>query len=184
MAAQAVTFTVIEKLKVRATAAHLFEKGQLLPSQPPRRRLSCARVAPSPGALAPSPPPERSARVLCPQERYGGLYSEQNVALSGTHTHSGPAGYLQYLVYGISSLGFARQTFDALVEGIVEAVVAAHEGLAPGRAYLAAGELLGANVNRSPTAYLANPEEERARYAHDVDKEMTLLKLVAADGGR
>lgn len=118
------------------------------------------------------------------QERYGGLYSEQNVALSGTHTHSGPAGYLQYLVYGITSLGFARQTFDALVEGIVEAVAAAHEALAPGRAYVGAGELLGANINRSPTAYLANPEEERARYKHDVDKEMTLLKLVAADGGR
>ena len=26
------------------------------------------------------------------KEQYGGLYSEQNVAISGTHTHSGPAG--------------------------------------------------------------------------------------------
>ena len=26
------------------------------------------------------------------REQYGGLYSEQNVAISGTHTHSGPAG--------------------------------------------------------------------------------------------
>jgi neutral ceramidase len=26
------------------------------------------------------------------KEQYGGLYSEQNMAISGTHTHSGPAG--------------------------------------------------------------------------------------------
>ena len=53
------------------------------------------------------------------QELYGGLYTEQNVALSGTHTHSGPAGYLQYVVYDITSLGFIPQTFDALVDGVV-----------------------------------------------------------------
>lgn len=28
------------------------------------------------------------------RERYGELYGEQNVALSGTHTHAGPAGRL------------------------------------------------------------------------------------------
>ena len=45
-----------------------------------------------------------------------------------------------------------------------------------------AGELLGSNANRSPTAYEANPAEERARYAHDTDKLMTQLKLVDTDG--
>ena len=51
--------------------------------------------------------------------RYGpDLYTEQNVALSGTHTHSGPAGYLQYLIYDITGLGFVPQTFNALVDGI------------------------------------------------------------------
>jgi hypothetical protein len=55
----------------------------------------------------------------CPQELYGGLYTEKNVALSGTHTHAGPAGYLQYVVYDITSLGFIPQTFDALVDGVV-----------------------------------------------------------------
>lgn len=29
------------------------------------------------------------------KEKYGGLYSEENVLLSGTHTHSGPGGFLQ-----------------------------------------------------------------------------------------
>lgn len=47
------------------------------------------------------------------------MYGEQNVAISGIHTHSGPAGYLQYLLYDITSLGFVRESFDALVDGIV-----------------------------------------------------------------
>lgn len=35
-----------------------------------------------------------------------------------------------------------------------------------------------AGINRSPSAYLLNPAEERARYKFNVDKEMTLLKFV------
>lgn len=42
------------------------------------------------------------------------------MAISGIHTHSGPGGYLQYVLYDITSLGFVRQSFDALVDGIVE----------------------------------------------------------------
>ena len=54
------------------------------------------------------------------QELYGDLYTEKNVALSGIHTHSGPGGYLQYILYIITSLGFVRESFDVLVTGIVE----------------------------------------------------------------
>ena len=54
------------------------------------------------------------------QELYGDLYTERNVALSGIHTHSGPGGYLQYLLYIITSLGFVRESFDVLVAGIVQ----------------------------------------------------------------
>ena len=108
---------------------------------------------------------------------YGDTYSEDNVVLSGTHTHSGPAGYLQYLIYDITGLGFVQETFDALVDGIVLSIVRAHDGLAPGR--LRAGKIRvdGANVNRSPTAYVKNPEAERALYTDDVDKDLTLLRI-------
>lgn len=51
---------------------------------------------------------------------HGDLYTEQNVALSGTHTHSGPGGYHQYVLYQVTSLGFVQESFDALVDGIVE----------------------------------------------------------------
>jgi neutral ceramidase len=44
--------------------------------------------------------------------------------------------------------------------------------------------LFGANINRSPTSYLLNPENERGQYADegDTDKNMLLLKLAADDG--
>lgn len=46
-----------------------------------------------------------------------------------------------------------------------------------------AGEILDAGVNRSPSAYLNNPAEERNKYKYDVDKEMTLLKCVDDEWG-
>ncbi|CAL8468077.1 g7616 [Coccomyxa elongata] len=116
------------------------------------------------------------------KELYGGLYHEGNVAMSGIHTHSGPGGYLQYILYIITSLGFVRESFDVLVGGIVEAIRRAHDNVAPGRLQVNSGELLDANANRSPTSYLANPAEERARYKHNTDKEMTLLKVLDGDG--
>ena len=58
----------------------------------------------------------------------------------------------------------------------------AHQSVGPGRLLVNAGELLGANANRSPTGYEANPAGERARYAHDTDKIMTQLKVVDSWG--
>ncbi|CAM8970388.1 unnamed protein product [Rhodiola kirilowii] len=115
--------------------------------------------------------------------RYGDLYTEKNVGISGIHTHAGPGGYLQYVVYIVTSLGFVRQSFDALVDGIEKSIVQAHENLRPGSIYVNKGELLDAGVNRSPSAYLNNPAAERSKYKYDVDKEMTLLKFVDKEWG-
>ncbi|XP_058109308.1 neutral ceramidase 2-like [Magnolia sinica] len=115
--------------------------------------------------------------------RYGELYTEQNVAISGIHTHAGPGGYLQYVVYIVTSLGFVRQSFDVIVDGIEKTIVQAHENLRPGSIFVNNGEILDAGVNRSPSAYLNNPSEERNQYKYDVDKEMTLLKFVDKEWG-
>ncbi|CAL5330607.1 unnamed protein product [Camellia sinensis] len=64
--------------------------------------------------------------------RYGNIYTENNVAISGIHTHVGPGGYLQYVVYTITSLGFVRQSFDVIVNGIEKSIIQAHENLRPG----------------------------------------------------
>ncbi|XP_047973186.1 neutral ceramidase 2-like [Salvia hispanica] len=115
--------------------------------------------------------------------RYGDLYTEKNVAISGIHTHSGPGGYLQYIVYIVTSLGFVRQSFDALVDGIEQTIIQAHDNIRPGSVYVNKGELLDAGINRSPSAYLNNPAAERNKYKYDVDKEMTLLKFVDNEWG-
>ncbi|KAL9302038.1 Neutral ceramidase 2 [Arabidopsis thaliana] len=115
--------------------------------------------------------------------RYGELYTEKNVAISGIHTHAGPGGYLQYVTYIVTSLGFVRQSFDVVVNGIEQSIVQAHESLRPGSAFVNKGDLLDAGVNRSPSSYLNNPAAERSKYKYDVDKEMTLVKFVDSQLG-
>jgi neutral ceramidase len=114
--------------------------------------------------------------------RYGSLYSDENVVLSATHTHSGPGGFSHYALYNLTTLGYDRQNFEAIVDGIVQAIVRAHANLAPGSLRIASGDLLGASINRSPEAYLRNPAAERGQSPHDTDKRMTLLRLQGADG--
>ena len=69
-----------------------------------------------------------------------------------------------------------------MVDGIVRAIVQAHNRLERGTLTKHVGELLNTNLNRSPKAYLLNPEQERAQYNHDVDKDMTLLGFHSDDG--
>ncbi|GLI66734.1 hypothetical protein VaNZ11_010675, partial [Volvox africanus] len=111
------------------------------------------------------------------------LYSTENVAISGTHTHASPAGFLQYLLYDITSFGFVEATFDAMVQGVVTAIQAAHDSLRPAILFLASGDLTSASINRSPTAYLKNSEEERSMYDTDVDAGMTLVRMADAVSG-
>ncbi|KAK6169103.1 hypothetical protein SNE40_020219 [Patella caerulea] len=112
---------------------------------------------------------------------YGNLYNERNVCISGIHTHSGPGGFHQYLLYDITSLGFVKESFEPLVAGITESIRKAHESIQPGNIYTNNGELLDSNINRSPTSYLNNPAAERKKYNYDVDKNMTVLKFVDAN---
>ncbi|XP_053205328.1 neutral ceramidase-like isoform X2 [Panonychus citri] len=112
------------------------------------------------------------------QEKYGDLYNIDNVLISGTHTHSGPGGFLQYLLYTITAQGFNWQSFNAVVDGIVRSIQRAHSCIRKGHIYYNQGLLFNASINRSPSAYLNNSEEERKNYPHDTDKEMHLLKFV------
>ena len=51
---------------------------------------------------------------------YDDLYTEQNVMISGTHSHSTPGGHHTYWMYAAPSGGFINQTFDIYVNGIVQ----------------------------------------------------------------
>ncbi|KAL5706258.1 ceramidase [Ranunculus cassubicifolius] len=118
------------------------------------------------------------------RSRYGDVYNEENLAISGTHTHAGPAGYLQYVVYSITSLGFVQQSFDAIVDAIEQCIIQAHTSLKPGSIFINTGDVDNAGINRSPSAYLLNPPEERAKYPKNIDTEMTLLKFIDNNSGK
>ncbi|KAF2718780.1 ceramidase like protein [Polychaeton citri CBS 116435] len=109
------------------------------------------------------------------------LYGNQNVAVTGTHSHSGPGAWLNYLLPQITSRGFDRQSYDAIVDGAVESIKKAHASLAPGKLSFALADLYDANINRSPYAYLKNPKDEREKYQHDVEKEMSILLFSHTD---
>ncbi|TFY54669.1 hypothetical protein EVJ58_g8721 [Rhodofomes roseus] len=94
---------------------------------------------------------------------FPGLYTGTNIALVATHSHAGVGGYLENLLPHITSLGYVQQTADATLR-------------------LGNTTVVGANINRSPSAYLANPEEERRRYEADVDQEMTVLRFEDGEG--
>lgn len=116
------------------------------------------------------------------QSKYGSLYRRDNVILSGTHTHSGPAGYFQYTVFVIASEGFSNRTFEYMVTGIMKSIEIAHTNMKPGKLFINKGNVDGAQINRSPFSYLQNPQSERARYSSDTDKEMIVLKMVDLNG--
>ncbi|PYH71478.1 neutral/alkaline ceramidase [Aspergillus vadensis CBS 113365] len=104
-------------------------------------------------------------------------YTEQNVALTGTHSHSGPGAWMNYLLPQIPTKGFDKQSYQAIIDGVLLSIKRAHEGLAPGRLSFGSIDLEDANINRSPYAYDANPAEEKARYSANVDKTLTLLRF-------
>ncbi|CAL8262105.1 unnamed protein product [Arctogadus glacialis] len=116
------------------------------------------------------------------QVKYGTLYRQDNVVLSGTHTHGGPAGYFQYTVFLISSKGYVKPAVKALVDGIVQSVDRAHRSIRPGRIYMSQGALEDSSLNRSPQSYLNNPQKERDRYETNTDKQVVVLRLTDLDG--
>ncbi|XP_056177370.1 neutral ceramidase-like [Syzygium oleosum] len=108
---------------------------------------------------------------------FGDLYTEENVAISGIHTHAGPGGYLQYMLYSVTSLGFVQQSFDAVVNAVEQSIVQAHNNLKP-------GDVNNAGINRSPSAYLLNLPDKRARYTTNVNTQMTLPKFIDTMSGK
>ena len=105
----------------------------------------------------------------------------ENLSISGTHTHSAPGGFLQYTLYQITSLGFSKETLDTYVEGIAQSLLRAYNNLNVGTVRMTKDTFLEpeyvANINRSPTSYLLNPEEERRLYSKEGDTDKTMLQL-------
>jgi len=116
------------------------------------------------------------------QSLYGDIYSLDNVVLSATHTHAGPAGYWHNRIELALAGAFYQEHFERIVEGIVDSITAAHERLQPGTILINKGKVEGAGINRSLVAYEQNPQQERENYSNTIDKDMTLLKLTSDSG--
>jgi neutral ceramidase len=120
------------------------------------------------------------------------LYGGDNVMISATHTHQGPAGYSHDDGGNLFHLGYDDLSYRVIVDGIVQAIRRAHASLEanpqPGPIRLAVGELLNTNINRSPQAFVMNREAERDEFTDtrgehiDTDKRFVQLSLVRADG--
>jgi neutral ceramidase len=118
------------------------------------------------------------------------VFREDNLLISGTHTHSAPGGYTDYLLYEETGGGFDPHSFECVVHGMVTAVANAYASLAPGKVYVKKGPVDDCGRQRSLQAYLRNPEKEREFWTKqnaprpgDTDPEMLLLKFVAIDKG-
>nr|CAB3223360.1 neutral ceramidase-like [Phallusia mammillata] len=109
-------------------------------------------------------------------------YTERNVVISGTHSHSGPAGFFQTLLPEVTSLGAVKQTTDAFIDGIVKSIVQAHTTSKKGRLRLGTDVVTEGNINRSPYAYLKDPQNERDLYNFNTEQDMTLLKFEHENG--
>lgn len=134
------------------------------------------------------------------------LFNQANVMIAATHTHAGFAGFDDHTMYNISAGGRNHRVFDAFVEGIVHSIVLAYANRESAVVSFVRGDLAGSyNVshNRSMGAHLNNRSDLRSdltlaewekmddygQFAEKfkaayTDKEMTLLKLTAADDGR
>lgn len=118
------------------------------------------------------------------------MYRHDNLAVTATHSHSGPGAWLNYLLPQITSKGFDKQSYRAIVDGCILSIKRAHESLTPGHLSVGKTKVFGANINRSLFSYQHNPEEERAKYnisTEDdgtVEKDLTMLKFQRESDGK
>ena len=108
---------------------------------------------------------------------YGAMYTNENVMISATHTHAGPGGYSHHVMYNLTTMGHVRQNYDAIVDGITEAITQAHNRLAPATVGWLEGLIAqpAPIINRSKVAFDLNPETKSN--APPEDQRMVVLSV-------
>ncbi|CAM1501953.1 Fc.00g039370.m01.CDS01 [Cosmosporella sp. VM-42] len=111
-------------------------------------------------------------------------YTEHKIAVTGTHSHAGPGAWFNYLLPQITTFGFNKQSYQAIVDGAVLSIKRAHESLEEGYLDVGTAEVKDGAINRSLWSYLHNPEAERAKYSTNVDTTLTLLRFQRASDNK
>lgn len=115
-------------------------------------------------------------------------FEEYEIALTATHTHSGPSGYSTYLLYALNAPGFSTEVHDAFVDAIVDAIFRANLRAEPARLFVGSGGIPlsdGIAFNRSIEAFNRNldvtplPHDRRDEA---VDRTMTVLTVDGMSG--
>ncbi|MCP3921921.1 MAG: neutral/alkaline ceramidase [Desulfobacterales bacterium] len=94
--------------------------------------------------------------------KFGEKYTEKNVTMSATHTHSGAGGYFKTYALNLLVGGtFHQDNYDTIIKGIFDSIVMAHNNLKDGKLYLNSGEFSyekhkRISRNRSHEAYQLN----------------------------
>ncbi|KAK7407879.1 hypothetical protein QQX98_009938 [Neonectria punicea] len=125
--------------------------------------------------------------ILDGLEALGGeysVYNQHNVAVTGTHSHAGPGGWFNYLLPQITSLGFSKEVYQAIVDGALLSIKRAHESLEEGYLDVGSAEVKDAAINRSLWSYMHNPAKERAKYSSEIDTTMTLVRFQRASDNK
>lgn len=117
------------------------------------------------------------------QQEYGDRWNERNVMIGGTHTHATPGGVTDYALYNVTTMGFHSDTYNAIVDGIVESVAEAEADLAPREVNIATTRLGDdAGVQRSQPAFDKNPQEIKDQLPNGHDPTSVTLTTADADG--
>lgn len=112
------------------------------------------------------------------------LFKNHNVAVTGTHSHAGPGAWFNYLLPQVTTFGFDKQSYQAIVDGAILSIKRAQESIQEGYLDVATAEVLDGSINRSKFAYQNNPQAEIAKYKSDVDTTLTLLRFKRASDSK
>lgn len=116
--------------------------------------------------------------------------NEANLLLSAQHTHSGPGGFSHYGFYNITIPGFVPQIYQTIVNGLVDAIVAAYQSRKLGTMHFDSDQFapeIPVAFNRSVKAYQSNPEiPSHPPIAPNLalDRTMRMLRMDGTDGSK
>ena len=105
------------------------------------------------------------------------VFTASNLCLSCTHTHAATAGSQEAYLYQLSHFGFIEDLVENIADGIAGSILDAYYSMKPSILETNSGVCYGVSINRSPSAYDQNPEEEKSLYKENVDVDMFMLKF-------